>query len=63
MQIYRESLAPKLDEIKKAVTSKTKGIMISYIYGAKYDATEIIEWCHSQGLMILEDCAESFDNP
>jgi dTDP-4-amino-4,6-dideoxygalactose transaminase len=37
--------------------------MISYIYGAKFDATEIIEWCHSKGIFIFEDQAESFDNP
>lgn len=37
--------------------------MISYIYGAKFDATEIVEWCHSKGILIFEDCAESFDDP
>lgn len=37
--------------------------MISYVFGAKFDATEIIDWAKSKGLFIMEDEAESFAAP
>lgn len=37
--------------------------MISYVFGAKFDATEIIDWAKSKGLFIMEDEAESFVAP
>lgn len=37
--------------------------MISYVFGAKFDASEIIDWAKSKGLFIMEDEAESFCAP
>lgn len=37
--------------------------MLSYIFGAKFDASEIIKWAHEEGLFIIEDEAESFKSP
>lgn len=61
VEIKLDNLGPNLEDIKRVYTKNTKGIMISYIYGAKFDASEIIEWCHSKGIFIMEDCAESFE--
>ena len=63
VEIKLENLGPNIEDIKKVYTKNTKAIMISYIYGAKFDASEIIEWCHSKGIFIIEDCAESFEDP
>jgi aminotransferase len=60
VEVNALTLGSTLEDVKKAVTPRTKGIMISYVYGAKFDATEIIEWCHQKGLLIIEDQAESF---
>lgn len=37
--------------------------MISYVFGAKFDASDIIDWAKSKGLFIMEDEAESFNAP
>jgi dTDP-4-amino-4,6-dideoxygalactose transaminase len=34
--------------------------MISYVFGAKFDATDIIVWAKEKGLFVIEDQAESF---
>lgn len=35
--------------------------MLSYIYGAKFDSNEIINWAKSKDLLIIEDSAEAFN--
>ena len=35
--------------------------MVSYTYGAKFNAIEIFKWAHSKGLFIIEDAAEAFN--
>jgi len=47
VEINAETLGVTLEDVKKVVSPRTKAIMISYIYGAKFDATDIIDWCHS----------------
>lgn len=37
--------------------------MISYVFGAKFDATSIINWAKQQNLFVMEDEAESFSAP
>lgn len=37
--------------------------MISYVFGAKYDATDIIMWAKKENLFVMEDEAESFSSP
>ncbi len=55
VEVHSETLGVKLEDVKKVVSPRTKGIMISYIYGAKFDATDIIDWCHENGILVIED--------
>jgi dTDP-4-amino-4,6-dideoxygalactose transaminase len=48
----RETLAPALDLGVKAV-------VVTHLFGAMADAAGIVELCHSQGVKVLEDCAQS----
>jgi len=43
-------------------TNKTKGLLISYYFGSRYDPTAIYEYCREEGIKIIEDEAESFDS-
>ena len=45
-------------DIEKAITSKTKAIMLVHIYGLPVDADPIIEIAKKNGIAIIEDCAE-----
>jgi len=56
-------LAPTLEDIKKALTPKSKAIVLSYLYGAIYNIDEIVKFAHENNLYVLEDCAECFHDP
>lgn len=62
VDIDPKHLKPDLDEIKRAYNKNTKGIMLSYLYGSRFDPTEIFQWAKEQSLIIFEDEAESFDD-
>jgi len=62
IEVSLESLSITLENTKNAVTNKTKGILLSYYFGARYDPTEIYEYCREQNILIFEDEAESFDS-
>ena len=36
-------IAPSIDDIRKNINKNTKAIVISYIYGAKFNADDIID--------------------
>lgn len=56
-----DTLAPKdLSVLESLVTPRTKVLMLSYIYGCIFDATEIIQWAKSKGILVVEDLAEAF---
>ena len=56
-----DSLCPvPLESYSRLITPKTKMILISYIYGCQFDVTELVQWAHSHGLLVVEDLAESF---
>lgn len=45
VEVDQHTLSSTLEDIKKAYKpGKTKAIMVSYIFGAVYDATEIFKW-------------------
>ena len=45
-------------EIQKAITSKTKAIMLVHIYGLPVDADPIIEIAKKNNIVVIEDSAE-----
>jgi perosamine synthetase len=54
-------LAPKLDNIRSAINSKTKAIVIAHLFGTRVPLDPIIELAREHGLMVIEDCAQAFD--
>ena len=48
-----------LDNIKKAVTSKTKAVILVHLSGWPCDVIEIVKWCHEHNIYVIEDCAQS----
>lgn len=45
--------------IEKAITPKTKAIMVVHLYGQAADMDGVMEIAKRHGLMIVEDCAQS----
>jgi dTDP-4-amino-4,6-dideoxygalactose transaminase len=58
--ITPEKMAPCVDEIKKVITSKTKAIVISYLFGAIFKIDGILKLAKEHNFHVIEDCAECF---
>lgn len=48
-----------LDNIKKAVNKKTKAVILVHLAGWPCEIDEIVDWCHSKNIYVIEDCAQS----
>lgn len=47
-------------KIEAAVTRRTKAVLVVHLFGLACDMTPIVRLCRTRGLMLLEDCAQSF---
>uniref|UniRef100_H3HBS6 Uncharacterized protein n=1 Tax=Phytophthora ramorum TaxID=164328 RepID=H3HBS6_PHYRM len=55
-----ETLAVDVEVLKKAVTQKTKMMLIAHIFGSRFPLDEALEVARSNNLLIVEDCAQAF---
>lgn len=63
VDIAFDTLSPTLEGIRRAITPRTRAIVIAHLMGATNDLTEIIEFAHSRNILVIEDCAQSFVDP
>ena len=54
-----QTLAP-LDDLESLVTSKTVAILVAHIFGHWIDISAVVDTAKKYGLVVLEDCAQSF---
>jgi len=54
-------LVPSLEELERALTPKTKAILISYLYGSKPRIDAILDFAKKHNLLLIEDAAQAFD--
>jgi dTDP-4-amino-4,6-dideoxygalactose transaminase len=48
------------EHVAKAITSKTKAVMPVHLFGQPADLYRLTALCESRGLLLIEDCAQSF---
>lgn len=48
-----------LENIIKACTDKTKAVILVHLAGWPCDVQEIVDYCHTKGIYVIEDCAQS----
>ena len=48
------------DAIRKAITARTRAVMVVHLYGHPCDMAPIAALCAERGLLLIEDCAEAF---
>ena len=53
------SYVPTLDQIKEAVTPKTRAIMIAHTMGTPFDAKALREFCDQREIWLIEDCCDA----
>jgi perosamine synthetase len=60
VDVDRESLGLDFELVKKAVTKKTKAILLVHLYGFPARDYELIsQFCSEMNLVLIEDCAEA----
>jgi perosamine synthetase len=49
-----------LDSIRDVVDSRTTAVVVAHLYGATTDLSELAAFCKDRGLLLIEDCSQSF---
>ena len=49
-----------LDEVASHVTHRTKAVLVVHLYGDSCNMAELSEFCQDRGIVLIEDCAQSF---
>jgi|688.fasta_scaffold223413_2 perosamine synthetase len=60
VDVEQDSLGLDLELLKKAVTDRTKAVILVHLYGfPARDYRQIHQFCKAAGLLLIEDCAEA----
>lgn len=49
----------RISDLKKAVTKKTKALIVTHLYGVPSNFIELKSFCKENNIFIIEDCAEA----
>ena len=60
LETPKGTFAPRMEDLKNAITPNTKAICIVYIFGTGYDPTPIARFAHDNNLLFIEDSAQHF---
>lgn len=58
-----DTLAPRLDLLEQAVTPRTRMLVVAHLFGTRVDLAPLAEAARRHGLLLVEDCAQSFRGP
>lgn len=58
--IRPDTLLPSLAEIASKRNERTVGVLCAHLFGTWSPLSGIAEWCHSEKLFLVEDCAQAF---
>jgi dTDP-4-amino-4,6-dideoxygalactose transaminase len=54
------TLLPSLAEVAAKRTSRTAGVLCAHLFGTWSPLTGMAEWCRTENLFLIEDCAQAF---
>jgi len=63
VSIDNDTLNTSVSEIKAAISTKTKAIIITHLFGAVADMDEIISLADTNSLVVIEDGAQAYSGP
>lgn len=49
-----------LEEVESHVTARTKAVLVVHLYGDSCDLNRLSTFCRDRGILLVEDCAQSF---
>ncbi|NER79535.1 MAG: hypothetical protein F6K42_08110 [Leptolyngbya sp. SIO1D8] len=54
------TLAVRSESMAKAVTARTKAILVAHLFGSRMPMEPILQFAQAHNLLIIEDCAQSY---
>jgi perosamine synthetase len=54
------TLEPALDDLRRAITPRTKLLLVAHLLGARVEMAPIVQLAAEHGLMVVEDCAQAY---
>ncbi|MFZ3091839.1 MAG: DegT/DnrJ/EryC1/StrS family aminotransferase [Nitrospirota bacterium] len=61
VDIELDTFCIDLEQFKKAITPRSKALLITYIFGIVPDVTKIKKIAQEHGIKVIEDCSQCFD--
>jgi perosamine synthetase len=58
-----KTLAPRLDLLERALTPRTRAVLVAHLFGGRVDLELLAAVARHHGLVLVEDCAQSFRGP
>lgn len=46
--------------LERAVTPRTRAVLVAHLFGARLPLERVIAWAHGRGLLVIEDCAQAW---
>lgn len=53
--------SPQFESLEELVTPRTKAILVAHLFGGRFDLNPFVEFARKHRLVLLEDCAQTFD--
>src|SRR6266568_3294942 len=63
VDLDRGRLAPRPDALRRALTARTRILVVAHLFGGLVDLDLAWEMCESRGVLLVEDCAQAFRGP
>ncbi len=60
VDLHIDTLAPDLEQLRRAITPRTKAIVVAHLFGGLVDLEPVAAIARAHGLLLIEDCAQAF---
>lgn len=58
-----ETLQPRAGLLERALTSRTRVLVVAHLFGSRADLGPAIPFCRRHELVLVEDCAQALRSP
>jgi perosamine synthetase len=58
-----DTLTPRADLLERLIGPRTRALLVAHLFGARADLEPLAEVSRRHGLLLIEDCAQSFRGP
>jgi dTDP-4-amino-4,6-dideoxygalactose transaminase len=57
------TLAVRTDSLQRALSPRTKAVLVAHLFGSRMPLDAVAAFTRAHGLLLIEDCAQSFTGP